>query len=1447
MWQKHKKIWLALLVGWFLVGCGGGGGTHDPANKAPVAKADALTVTQGGVSVIINVLANDSDADGDTLHIKTGGVGNPTHGGSAVLKADKIQYTPPLNYNGVETFSYTVYDGHGGEAKATVTVTIKPVHTPDILSLSSTMEKAWLENVLIPSKKSTIQLDNLVDRNIKVYVMTHSGKMEVSSTVSLETQRITLDVPADVIQGNLVIQDAKGTMLAGAEYRVMTIRTPYIQTIIPEAALAGETVLLEGVNLPSAPLQVVFADQNTSLTQIITPLNGNVRFVVPKDAMSGNIYLRIHQIETNRLHLSVKKKIQVHVTPTRGVEVNTSDVRFVFGLEETKLDANSTATLAVENGTLQYIIATVKREGKAPAVLSMATVLPDTNVSLEMDTLSTATTWVMMGLISRISTPPNQWQELYDQVHADAKVQALATYIETLQKTDFDAWATRSDATLADKLQEALTSVMQASSHKALTRMVQSTSESIPTVVIHQVPENSDIYVDDYRYTLANIVKTDHRLNNGSVNIINDTRLFLSVEARNSEDGEIVNGYSHYDSINEINTKSLIGPKGWFVTGFSSLKELNLHGTDAILEIVVGSHTGETTEKGLSDDLMVRTTIHGVFVPILNQALSSLLDTKLNSAFGEDPSHMKRLISGLTGIYDGAFLFDLQVKLNNGVGYGKIAKTILIDPLYNGLANCADLGLINNSCKQTLSGIAKVIGIGDTDDALAMLMRKMTSAFGKKVIKGAIVSIPWIGQAIAIADLAYEGLGAIANAGTVGESFVDMATYPREINADVNFTLGISDVIPHCAVIPLDIGMQPYSFALTGSGFVSDGSLPSVSLSVDTEIRTDDVVVLNKGTRMLARFPKPLDLIANGSQEDAAVFVNYPEGLWTMYSDRIRVIDPADEIVFLDSIEPTAAYRGATVTLKGCGWVPLNDIKVFFSKQDTLNEYIQAEVLSSTNDTIEVKVPNDAKSGTATVYVSAGNKVTRELLFDINPFSLNEEDKEFTIVEGDTVMLTGENLAQASRVYLIDHTGKKVTVPIDQSSENSLDITIPEGLAYGKIQVYAEGNEKAVTNAITIPMVPKGVDANPPSQSFIDTIQVTLAQEDNVDIFYRIDEGDEQEYTGTITLNAEDAKFEYFSISTFAQVTVNDVNYTSSELEYQYRPIICESDEELVDGECKSIFTEKQCPLVYDATLDDNPDSNWSIVLPIRDKDGDGHYEDNIYCGYTIYDDGHIYHSSYQIDGHEIFRIYSYKSGAIKERASQNTLQKPFHEWYRETGELWVRTFYDSQGEFVRTEEYYITDELYREYEWGGIKSNALSFGYINWISGGWKQYFKNGKTEYELHFFQGRREGMKKQWYESGNIRYEVLYDNDSKKGWETYYYDEEGKKSMETYYIDTFTIDGIQTRWYQSGQVAMETPYSNDKINGVQKYYTSKGCLSMTRTYDNGVMTNQTEYDCN
>jgi hypothetical protein len=94
------------------------------ANRAPVAVSDTATVAANAAATLINVLANDSDADGDTLSLTA--VGATSAGGTATLSGNQISYTPKAGYSGTETFSYTVSDGKGGSAQGTVTVTITP-------------------------------------------------------------------------------------------------------------------------------------------------------------------------------------------------------------------------------------------------------------------------------------------------------------------------------------------------------------------------------------------------------------------------------------------------------------------------------------------------------------------------------------------------------------------------------------------------------------------------------------------------------------------------------------------------------------------------------------------------------------------------------------------------------------------------------------------------------------------------------------------------------------------------------------------------------------------------------------------------------------------------------------------------------------------------------------------------------------------------------------------------------------------------------------------------------------------------------------------------------------------------------------------------------------------------------------------------------------------------
>ena len=74
------------------------------ANNAPQAVDDNASVLENSV-MLIDVLANDSDPDGDTISLVS--LTAPTNG-SAVIVNGQIEYTPQASYIGADTFTYTI-------------------------------------------------------------------------------------------------------------------------------------------------------------------------------------------------------------------------------------------------------------------------------------------------------------------------------------------------------------------------------------------------------------------------------------------------------------------------------------------------------------------------------------------------------------------------------------------------------------------------------------------------------------------------------------------------------------------------------------------------------------------------------------------------------------------------------------------------------------------------------------------------------------------------------------------------------------------------------------------------------------------------------------------------------------------------------------------------------------------------------------------------------------------------------------------------------------------------------------------------------------------------------------------------------------------------------------------------------------------------------------------
>lgn len=104
-----------------------------PVNDAPTAvddPASGRTTVPDDEPTTLHVLSNDADVDGDSLIITsvdaTGIDGQVT----IALDGKSLVYTPTGSYLGDETFTYTISDGNGGTAAATVRLEVVGNHDP---------------------------------------------------------------------------------------------------------------------------------------------------------------------------------------------------------------------------------------------------------------------------------------------------------------------------------------------------------------------------------------------------------------------------------------------------------------------------------------------------------------------------------------------------------------------------------------------------------------------------------------------------------------------------------------------------------------------------------------------------------------------------------------------------------------------------------------------------------------------------------------------------------------------------------------------------------------------------------------------------------------------------------------------------------------------------------------------------------------------------------------------------------------------------------------------------------------------------------------------------------------------------------------------------------------------------------------------------------------------
>ncbi len=1159
-----------------------------------------------------------------------------------------------------------------------------------IIHFSSLIGESRLDYSLVPAEETVINTADLKSAEIQIQLEYSDKTIRVSpSAVSIENQTVTFRAPGNVQQGQLsLVTGNAGT--SKIQYRVIEENTPRLIDSQPVSVTPGNLVTVTGANLPEIPLNLVFDSRVPAVSINVTPVNNSFTFTVPPDLATGEFYLELAQYQTNKLYLSVKRNVNANIALPDNLLTEVGDISVVVDGEEYTVDANLSVSFPVENNSPEIVHVFADKDDVS-SVLFSSVVLPGGSAAVIFDPKSTAIAWTMMGLLTTGNLSDAEYSDLYTQLQSNAKVQLLADHITYLQEQNSGQWLNLNDTVLIQKFRDIAEDLMQTSAAKIAGKISQKTTVSNSFITISQDPVNAQIYVDDYDYSLLSFNK---HLINGSVSIVNDTQMYLSVEARSAADNSIVNGYRHNFDVLHSDSKTLVGPKGWGLLSIASSKEIELEGEDAHIEIVTGASMGETDQYQLHRKLRAKLLLDGVFVPLTNSFLNILIDLNVPKT-----TLRHSVYDLMNSIYGSGFITDLAGYYESDqYSLSGMVNVFFINPLSSSLSGCWSVP-VREGCTKLITGFAFVLErYGPLKNArISDLVSLLLTELKIKLISKAVAVSTGLGVIIEAFDKSETLLYAAADGVTITESLIDLATNPKEMNVNVEFALDIEDVSPTC------IGVNPqdnYNFVLDieGEGFSAvDGLTPSVYLGTGyAETPLASVSSSNNGT-LLSAVDDPNKFITTGS-DSYNLYVEYNPNLFAQYNELIQFIDITDDVVYLDSIEPSKGNIGNEVSLKGCGWIPLEDINVHFKSAN--GEVLASDIVSRSIDEIKVKVPDEAVSGM--VYVTAGNKTTTKAFFEVENFSLKTPDS-LRILSGEDIVLGGRGLDETSAVYFTDHSGNSIKAILGGVTANSINVTVPEGLIPGVITVYAVRPDGKMTNEIELVISPSLVTAAPEETAFENSIQVTLNQSEGYDIYYRIEEAPYESYTGPITLNAGEAVYAYFSIYAFARIEVGGINYDSAESEFRYTP--CQQGEHVNNGACVSDTPPpagpQSCPLFYDLNID--PDGDYAFKILTADKDHDGFFEDYTYCTY-FYSTGHLTLESFYID----------------------SVRQGLQTIYFDTGVIHNEDPYDN--------------------------------GLLNGVK---KTYYESGLIEFETEYMDGLKHGQEKQYYNiSGTVVYCDLYE---------------------------------------------------------------------------------------
>jgi hypothetical protein len=157
------------------------------------------------------VLANDVEPDGDTLSVIS--VTQGANGAVSINPNKTVHYSPNLNFNGGDSFTYTIDDGHGGQSTATVNLTVNPVNDAPTFTINSLSQTVQYSDPITTVTVSVSDVDDATaDLTLTVLSSIPAGLTVTPTGVGSLTISGNPLVAAGVYPINLKVEDPHGAV-----------------------------------------------------------------------------------------------------------------------------------------------------------------------------------------------------------------------------------------------------------------------------------------------------------------------------------------------------------------------------------------------------------------------------------------------------------------------------------------------------------------------------------------------------------------------------------------------------------------------------------------------------------------------------------------------------------------------------------------------------------------------------------------------------------------------------------------------------------------------------------------------------------------------------------------------------------------------------------------------------------------------------------------------------------------------------------------------------------------------------------------------------------------------------------------------------------------------------------------------------------------------------------